>query len=148
MNSKTSSKTGNDSLRTLKQATAYIIDKLKLHGVKLLRYDSYGTRSIYLKIDYGVGHSIRISDHSGKKHLKYRYNLRSDLKTVRTHEDNGFIRHYYPLAQIDKMLEDILDSRTERMNMYGVKKYTEFMQKNKRENRHNTAGFWSSAREV
>ena len=49
-------------------------------GFIVQRYDSVTTNSIYLKLDYGMCNSIRISDHKGKKHLSYMYNLRSDIK--------------------------------------------------------------------
>ena len=40
-------------------------------GFIVQRYDSVTTNSIYLKLDYGMCNSIRISDHKGKKHLSY-----------------------------------------------------------------------------
>lgn len=43
-----------------------IIDFLLDNGFSVLRYDAYSTNSIYLKLDYGVCYSIRISDHPGK----------------------------------------------------------------------------------
>ena len=44
-------------------------------GFKINRYYARTTRSIYLKLDYGVCGAIRISDHIGKKKYKYKLNL-------------------------------------------------------------------------
>ena len=41
----------------------YIQSKLLEYGFKIQRYNAYSTNSIYLKLDYGVCNSIRISDH-------------------------------------------------------------------------------------
>ena len=52
-----------------------LIHTLSQAGFTIQRYDASTTDSIYLKLDYGVGNSIRISNHTGKKHLNYRYNI-------------------------------------------------------------------------
>lgn len=54
-----------------------IISELK-DKVVIHRYDAYSTNSIYLKFDYGVANSLRISDHPGKRHLRYRFNLMAE----------------------------------------------------------------------
>ena len=61
--------------RRLNDIANDIIKTLKSIGFVIQRYDAYSTNSIYLKLDYGVCNSIRISDHTGKKYLKYRYNV-------------------------------------------------------------------------
>lgn len=57
-----------------------IQSKLLDKGFIIHRYNAYSTKSIYLKLDYGVGNSIRISDHIGKGHLQYRYNVLTTVK--------------------------------------------------------------------
>ena len=42
------------------------------------RYDAHSTQSIYIKLDYGVSNTIRISDHRGYDYLSYKYNIRLD----------------------------------------------------------------------
>ncbi|MBM7715323.1 hypothetical protein JOC94_002310 [Bacillus thermophilus] len=53
--------------KELQETADYIIARLKKKGIVIQRYDSYSTNSIYLKLDYGVSNSVRISDHKGKK---------------------------------------------------------------------------------
>ena len=48
-----------------------LIKNLKEKGFQINKYYAKTTKSIYLKLDYGVCCGIRISDHNGKK--KYRY---------------------------------------------------------------------------
>ena len=63
-------------------------------GFIIQRYDAYSSNSIYLKLDYGVCNSIRISDHPGKKYLKYRYNIGPYVKEFQEVKDK-FPRIYY-----------------------------------------------------
>lgn len=58
-------------------------------GFIVHRYDAYSTNSIYLKLDCGVCNSIRISDHTGKGYLKYRYNIGSDIR--KKTENTGYL---------------------------------------------------------
>ncbi|WP_181879268.1 hypothetical protein [Levilactobacillus brevis] len=44
-------------------------------GIKVMRYDAYSTNSVYLKLDYGLLYTLRISDHPGKRYLAYRFNV-------------------------------------------------------------------------
>ena len=39
---------------------------LKKNGFTIHRYNSYSSNSIYLKVDFGLAGSIRISDHVGR----------------------------------------------------------------------------------
>lgn len=57
-----------------------VTERMKEQGVIVHRYDAYSTNSVYLKFDYGAAYSLRISDHKGKKHLKYRFNIELDLE--------------------------------------------------------------------
>ena len=61
--------------QAVKNKADAIVSILKDKGFVIQRYDAYSTDSVYLKLDYGVCNSIRISDHEGKKHLCYRYNM-------------------------------------------------------------------------
>lgn len=96
--------------KLLRDKATYIIDKLKVQGIVIHRYNAYSTNSIYLKLDYGVCNSIRISDHSGKQHLSYRYNIGTDL-TRDTRVNNGYIQHYYAMYEVDLMIDKIIDDR-------------------------------------
>lgn len=50
-------------MATVKDLAAYVCDKLA-GKVLIHRYDAYSTNSVYLKFDYGLGNSLRLSDHA------------------------------------------------------------------------------------
>jgi hypothetical protein len=125
-----------------------IISKLKAEGVTLQRYDSYTTKSVYLKLDYGVCNSIRISDHRGKKHLQYRYNLLKDCRKVeRRKTPEGWYKFFFPFTKVDMMIHEIIETRKRKLLRYGLDGYLKLMQKNYREKKHN-AGFWRGCTEI
>ena len=93
-----------------------IIRTLKDNNVAIQRYDSATTSSIYLKLDYGVAFSIRISNHKGKKHLKYRYNVLLDEPS---HYDAIAQRYYYNQTDVNMMLNHILSERQRKISIYG-----------------------------
>ncbi|WP_169911346.1 hypothetical protein [Evansella clarkii] len=118
-----------------------IIRELKSHGVIIQRYDSLSSRSIYLKLDYGVSKSVRISDHKGKKHLNYRYNIQTDIQTYRY--DRQTKRFFYPADDIQGLLRQILKDREDKKIRYG-NNYNVFMMQNIEANGHKN-GFWADS---
>lgn len=119
----------------------YFIAELKKHGIIIQRYNSITTNSTYLKLDYGVLNTVRISDHTGKKNLHYRYNIQSDLEKYRY--DRTTKRFYYPAEQLDNLIQQILGDRFDRKTRYGSQ-YEVYMQNNVQENSHKN-GFWSES---
>lgn len=120
-----------------------IISKLKYAGFNILRYDAYSTNSIYLKLDYGVCNTIRVSDHTGKKYLKYRYNLIAGLDKSYSEIDKC-PRYYYSLSDIDLMIKHIISDRDTKIHKYGVARYIKYMNDNKK-NHKGDKGFWSQS---
>lgn len=119
-------------------------------GYVVHRYDAFSTGSIYLKIDYGVGGSIRIADHAGKKHLNYRFNILTDEDGagVSSTTDGVCDRHFYKAESAERLLNDVIKFRDGRVNKYGgTQGYTSIMNKAKEENR-GSKGFWMNAREI
>lgn len=113
-------------------------------GFIVQRYDAYSTNSIYLKIDYGVCNSIRISDHKGKEYLNYMYNLRSDIKKYYKEKTN-FTRYYYPFEQRGRLIEHIKYNKQKKIDKYGnIKVYNELMNIEKNL-KSNNKGFWKEA---
>lgn len=111
-------------------------------GFSLQIYKAY-TGSVYIKLDYGVSHSVRISDHDGKKKLKYRFNM------IKGRQPNQltrgmYKRYFYPFTQISNMVEDIVKHREEIISQYSKESYKNFMAKNKRENSE-AYGFWTKS---
>lgn len=135
-------------MRKLKRTADWLISRLKAEGIVVQRYDSYSSHSIYLKLDYGVCHTIRISDHKGKKHLAYRYNILTccpDL--IATKDSVGRIKYYFPIGKKQVLLNKILFDRYQIYKKYGEYQYKGFMERNL-QNSHLKKGFWKSARLV
>lgn len=134
----------SDVKQEIKNAAEYLAGRLKTAGAIVQRYDA-ASGSVYLKFDYGAAQSIRIADHQGKKHLKYRYNL---LTCVQAHETviDKYPRLYWPLSSVQDCADHIIRDREAKMAQFGYH-YGEFMQDNKARNAK-TKGFWKQARLV
>ena len=112
------------------------------------RYDAYTTRSIYIKLDYGVAHTIRVSDHKGYDRLSYRYNIRTDIKkSYHENDSKGFIRYYITPDDIDKFIKSVIDSRNKKINKIGEVGYSLEVQKRYLSNSQNF-GFWTKCRQI
>lgn len=117
-------------------------NRLLAEGFTIQRYDAYSTRSIYLKLDYGMCNSIRISDHTGKKHLNYMFNLGKNIKTI-TQDKKDFTRYYYPFDKMDELVNHILRHRLNKKRYYGDS-YSDAVEQTRQKNQTNK-GFWSKA---
>lgn len=136
---------GNTQLKTneLELMAENIIRTLKDNNVAIQRYDSATTSSIYLKLDYGVAFSIRISNHKSKKHLKYRYNVLLDEPS---HYDAIAQRYYYNQTDVNMMLNHILSERQRKISKYGVTNYKNFMINNQKSHAKDKRGFWNQSK--
>lgn len=122
-----------------------VIAIMKKYGVVVQRYDSFSTNSIYLKFDYGVCNSLRISDHRGKKHLAYRYNLMDEVhKAYTSRTSKGWEMHFYPLSQAQNLAFKVLKDREQKITNYGLGLYKQYMHDNKINNQE-SKGFWQQA---
>lgn len=129
-------------------AADIIIDKLLDEGVHILRYDSYTSNSIYIKMDYGIAHSLRISDHTGKKSLAYRFNLLSNVKERELQLYDGLERHYFPIHAIQDVVDRILEQREWKITVWGKARYRAAMEESRLTNLTNKKGFWLNARPI
>lgn len=111
-----------------------MVTALYKNGFTIQRYNACKTSSVYLKLDYGVCNSIRISDHKGKSHLHYRYILLVDDTTDET--------------VINELINRILSDRQSKIAQYGINNYKRFMQQNKAEHMHDKNGFWNHSKLV
>lgn len=119
-------------------------------NVTIHMYRSFSTSSTYLKLDYGVAGSIRLADHNGKKHLKYRFNLllSDESNTVTRTMQDGTERSFYGYGAFDIMLTDLIEFKKSRMTKYGKPYgYNKAVEKAKRES-HSRKGFWRAAWEI
>jgi len=131
--------------QTIQELADILIAGLKKAGFVIQRYNAYSTKSIYLKLDYGVGNTIRISDHSGKDHLSYRYNLMTNIKKYYKEVDHkGFLRTYWPMKSVQSLIGTIIKNRTERIEKYGIERYRYYMKQNIHDNQY-ARGFWAQA---
>lgn len=131
-----------DAKATIQSLAAYVCSQLAGKAV-IHRYDAYSTNSVYLKFDYGLGNSLRISDHKGKKHLNYRFNIILDATKPTTDKSGKWPRSYYPPNMVDQVIRDILAGIAQKRSRY--RDYDKTMQK-AAENTKNELGFWTQAR--
>lgn len=127
----------------IEELAAIIVNHLLAEGFTVQRYNAYTTNSIYLKLDYGVCNYIRISDHPGKRHLKYQYNIGPHIEKFRKEKDR-YDRFYYRLDRARNMLERIIRDRDTKKSQYGAPEYQALIQKNRNANA-GMLGFWSKA---
>ena len=134
----------------MKQSLNDIADAViqKLRGKVIIhRYDSFSTNSIYLKFDYGVANSLRISDHDGKRHLRYRYNIlesMSNMPVKTTTTRNGLEMVFYSPAMINACRKDILAAKKNRVEQY--RDYAACVEEAKAKAALPQKGFWHAAR--
>lgn len=137
----------NVAKQSLDDIASAVIDKLR-GKVIIHRYDAYSSDSIYLKFDYGVANSLRISDHDGKKYLKYRYNIittMSDRSSKKECRRGGFQMIFYSPAMINACCRDILAAKAEKTQKYNS--YDAVVNAAK-EKSVGQRGFWSGAKMV
>lgn len=132
------------SKETIKNIAENLISILINKGFAIQRYDAYKTCSVYLKLDYGVCNTIRISDHEGKQYLNYRYNLLIGGETNII--EDKYIRYYFNENDIETLVNQILFDRISKIQKYGKKNYINFMSKNRTDNALNAEGFWKQAK--
>ena len=134
-------------MRNIEQMANYLQKKLVQKGFIVQRMDAVTTKSIYLKLDYGLCNSIRISDHAGKKEYSYRFNIlrQMPLKSYNYFTNGKFPRGFYSFDMVDKMIADILERKQERVRLYGEMVYNSLQYKEKTQN-NGKKGFWSKAR--
>ena len=118
--------------------------RLLLEGFHVLYYFSYSTSSIYIKLDYGVAHSVTIRDHKGKKKYDYRFNVM--MKGLdESYTDNNNHRFYFTPKDFELLINSILENREMVKAKYGSR-YNDYMRSGK--NKIGVAkGFWQQCKE-
>ena len=111
-----------------------LIKDLKDKGFQVHKYYAKTTKSIYLKIDYGVCCGIRISDHKGKKKYRYKFNLIKQYKGPKLVKDKGYLRLFYDYNNTDELINDVENERKDKINKYGLCNYKEYMKENSKDN--------------
>lgn len=134
---------GEELTDTVKNLADDIAGRLLEAGFTIQRYDAYSTASVYLKLDYGVCNSIRISDHKGKRYLKYRYNIGPHIRTYRKERD-VYDRYYYSARKADSLVKKVCADRQAKLRQYGPEGYQRLMRQNRCAN-SGRKGFWREA---
>lgn len=133
----------------LNTMATYVVNALLNEGFILHRYDAYSTNSVYIKLDYGVANSLRISDHRGKSHLSYRFNLLSYIDKQSETTRNGYPISDYPFEMADKLIQDIVVHRNGKQTRYGAANYQQYIKKSKAEvDNEPPKGFWQQAKRI
>jgi hypothetical protein len=125
-----------------------IQEKLLDMGFTVHRLDAYTTNSVYLKVDCGVCHSIRVSDHNGKEHLKFRYNIGTFVKKFRSVNDM-YRRYYFTVDEVDRLVKFVKYDRVRAIDVLGGRKaYREQVQRFRKRGEAMTEVFWTKCWEV
>ena len=138
-----------------------IIKYVKKHNIHILRYNAKSSESIYLKFDYGLAGTLRISAHLSKSDLNYTFNLIKGLLEPYTEsikKDNTTIyRYYYTEKLATNLAKDIVRYKEYRQNKYGEQKYKNLLSKKANyskkkltlsEKQKNITSFWHMSTEV
>ena len=107
-----------------------LIKDLKEKGFQINKYYAKTTKSIYLKLDYGVCCGIRISDHNGKKKYRYKFNLIKQYRGPKEKIDKGYIRLFYDYDNTEELIKDVQNEKKAKIKKYGLHNYQEYMKIN------------------
>ena len=107
-----------------------LINDLKEKGFQINKYYAKTTKSIYLKLDYGVCCGIRISDHNGKQKYRYKFNLIKQYKGPKEKIDRGYVRLFYDYNNTEELIEDVQNEKKAKIKKYGLHNYQEYMKIN------------------
>lgn len=125
-----------------------IQEKLLDMGFTVHRLNAFTTNSVYLKVDCGVCHSIRVSDHRGKKHLKYRYNIGAFVREFRSVHDM-YRRYYFTVDEVDRLVNFVKHDRARQIDVLGGEEaYKKQVRRFRERGESMTKGFWAKCWEV
>lgn len=132
----------------IEEAAKEVCVALLNKGFILQLYKAYSTSSVYIKLDYGVSNSIRVADHTGNKHLQYRFNLMADVTSHYLDESGKYPREYFPIADIQQLLMAVELHRNAKITQYGLVRYQGYMETERQKHLADKTGFWSHARRI
>ena len=110
-----------------------LIEDLKKEDFRIHKYYAKTTKSIYLKLDYGVCCGIRISDHTGKKRYKYKFNLIKQYKGPKQINDKGYLRLFYNYNNTEELVKDVQNEKKLKIEKYGLYNYEKYMKQNSKD---------------
>lgn len=100
-----------------------IVCELKEANVESYIWHVANTGSVYIRFKDPRMCSIRIGDHNGRDKLKYKYNLRNDLRLKKGKwvKDNNIWRYYSPLEKWRELIPMLVDRKKKLENWEGKK---------------------------
>lgn len=104
-----------------------LIYKFLKKGIIVHKRHSKKTNTIYIKLDYGLGRTIRVSDHP-LKGSRFYYNIVSGV-SFKEIKRKGRLIYYFPLdvekSSINKIKRKIISDIHSKVNKMGIKEYSE-----------------------
>jgi len=133
----------NKNGMSVEQVKQSFLAKLKKEDLFVQVYDAFTTNSVYIKFDFGVANSLRISDHKGKGY-HYRFNIRTDINQIKEEVVDGKKRIYFPNTpvSINKLIEMIVGFKKEKIKKYGRKNYISYLEKDRKKGEMLDSSFW------
>lgn len=129
----------------INQVADLIIEAALKEGIIVHKYSAVTSKSVYIKFDYGIANSLRISDHNGYSHLKYRFNL-LEGKKGKTATTDKYPRFYYGFDAVDMLIWDIKKLRAEKKSRFGLFSYHNNMLKEQARQKAGATKFWRGAK--
>lgn len=102
-----------------------LVERLKKEGIGCYIWHKATTGSAYIRFDDNRMGSIRLGDHPGRSKLRYRYNIRSDIKMKKHNKwenKDGIWRLYIHASKLDDIIPHLLKSK-EKIKEFGPSKY-------------------------
>lgn len=124
--------------------------ELKARGFVVHRTDAVHSPSAYLKLDWGMANTVRISDHYGSgDRLNFRFNVVSDVTEpyITTH-DGDIVRHWYGFNHLGQVIRDIEALRSNKVAAMGDETYAWLMDRNRVFASDKPQGMFKKARRV
>lgn len=101
----------NHGAKYFSNAADNFVAALIKEGVKAYIWHKATTGSVYVRFEDSRMGSVRIGNHDGREHLKYKFNLRDDIspKQKGWRKDGGVWRHYCPLNQWKELVPMLVE---------------------------------------
>jgi len=118
---------------TLKQVIDAVLEHAVKNDIIVHQYKAKTSNSVYLKFDFGVLNTLRVSDHKGKRKYPYKYELsshRSETVSVKKfYKGNEFYVYKMCFDDLDLFLDILVEERNEKLAKFGESGYAAILKK-------------------
>lgn len=110
-----------------------IISELKQKGVEAYIWHVAGSGSTYIRFEDNRIGSVRLADHKGREHLKYKFNVRTDAATCKGQwvKSGNLWRFFIAPGGVDTLIQMLVD-RSKQVQSWEKSKFTYFIPSHKR----------------